>query len=141
MKFNLALLGGVISLCSIPVQAQYFSEGWKPGQPANTRAPAANSKGWTPGQKVASPKDAASTPSDGSASDSATTGGFDMDKLLVSTLNKFGFNLSVPATAQNGGLWDERIPLITDDNYQDLIVNEEFGSEEEAEKRTWVLVV
>lgn len=141
MKFNLALLGGVITLCSIPVQAQYFSQGWKPGQPAHTKAPAVNSQGWTPGQKVASPRDAASAPDDGSTSESATSGGFDVDKLLVSALNKFGFNLSVPATAENGGLWDDRIPLITDDNYEDLIVNEQFASDEEAAKRAWVLVM
>lgn len=143
MKFNFTLLGGVITLCSIPVQAQYFSQGWKPGQPGHTRASAANSKGWTPGQKVASPKDA-STPDDGSTSESTTqaaAGSFDVNELLVSTLNKFGFNLSVPATPENGGLWDQRIPLITDDNYQDFIVNEEFESEEEAARRAWVLVM
>lgn len=142
MKFNFALLGGVITLCSIPVQAQYFSQGWKPGQPAHTKAPSPNSKGWSPGQKAGSPQ-AAPSSEDGSTPESATKpeAGFDINNLLVSTLNKFGFNISVPATADNGGLWDERIPRITDDNYQDLIVNEEFESEEEAAKRAWVLVM
>lgn len=36
--------------------------------------------------------------------------------------------------------WDERIPLITDSNYQDVIVNEELSTEEE-EKRVWFLII
>lgn len=130
MKLNPALLGGLLTLCSIPVQAQYFSEGWKPGQPAQDTATAAKpvATGWAPGQKA------------GSDSSEGTSSSFDFNNFLVSTLNKFGFNVSLPETPSNG-LWDERIPLITDTNYQDLIVNEEFASDEEASKRTWALIM
>ncbi|KAI6034619.1 hypothetical protein PISMIDRAFT_19671 [Pisolithus microcarpus 441] len=36
--------------------------------------------------------------------------------------------------------WDERIPLITDLNYRDVIVDEELSTEEE-EKRVWFLII
>ena len=41
-----------------------------------------------------------------------------------------------------GGLspWDERIPLITDENYGELIVNETLTAQEERE-RIWFLIV
>ncbi|KAG8218961.1 hypothetical protein J3R82DRAFT_4701 [Butyriboletus roseoflavus] len=37
-------------------------------------------------------------------------------------------------------LWDERIPLITDSNYADLVINEKMTPEEE-EERVWFIVV
>ncbi|RXW25174.1 hypothetical protein EST38_g694 [Candolleomyces aberdarensis] len=131
MKVNAALLGGLLTLCSIPVQAQYFSEGWKPGQAVQDTATAANpaSTGWSPGQKSGS-----------DSSEGTSASSFDFNTFLVSTLNKLGFNVSLPE-ATGHGLWDERIPLITDANYQDLIVNEEFASDEEASKRTWALII
>jgi hypothetical protein len=37
-------------------------------------------------------------------------------------------------------IWDTRIPLITDENYNDIIVNEVL-TEEEAKNRVWFLIV
>ncbi|KAF5333389.1 hypothetical protein D9611_002654 [Ephemerocybe angulata] len=140
MKLNLALLGSVITLCSIPAQAQYFSQGWKPGQAAHTQA-AAPKEGWAPGQPIER-----QPAGDGSAPETVETAppkapfDWDFGKILVSTLQSFGMNISLP---EGVGLdkWDDRIPLITDENYEDVIVKEEFASDEEAEKRTWVLVI
>jgi hypothetical protein len=38
-------------------------------------------------------------------------------------------------------MWDKRIPLITDENYESLIVGETFSSEEEESERVWFLIV
>jgi len=37
--------------------------------------------------------------------------------------------------------WDERIPMIRDDNFQQLIFNETFATPEEEEARLWFLIV
>lgn len=37
--------------------------------------------------------------------------------------------------------WDDRIPMITDNNFQQLIFNETFATPEEEEARLWFLVV
>jgi hypothetical protein len=37
--------------------------------------------------------------------------------------------------------WDERIPFLTDENYELLVKNETFATPEEAEKRVWFAVV
>lgn len=44
------------------------------------------------------------------------------------------------SAALNVKLWDERIQLITDDNYQDLIVNEQLSPKEEKD-RAWVVIM
>jgi hypothetical protein len=49
------------------------------------------------------------------------------------------FELARKRAAERG--WDERIPLLTDSNYELLVKNETFDSPEEAEKRTWFVVV
>lgn len=56
--------------------------------------------------------------------------------LLSALSDVIGFNL----TGTPRVIWDERIPLITDSNYVDLVVNEEMTPEEE-EKRVWFLVI
>lgn len=144
MKLNLALLGSVLTSCS---NAQYFSEGWKPGQPAHTQdtsAAAAPSAGWIPGQQQdplqphTNAPDA--TPEVASAASPFTNFDWDLSKLLVHTLNKLGMNITLP-TNSGYDKWDPRIPLITDTNYEDLIVNEEFANDEEAAERTWILCI
>lgn len=37
--------------------------------------------------------------------------------------------------------WDERIPMIRDDNFEQLIINEAFATPEEEAARVWFLVV
>lgn len=58
---------------------------------------------------------------------------------MGSLLGKVGVNLSAVFNATND-IWDPRIPLITDDNYDEIIVNEPLTPEEE-QKRTWFIVM
>ena len=68
-----------------------------------------------------------------------------MDALVQGPLNsllaKAGINLtaSLEAAAQTT-LWDERIPLIHDDNFDEVIVHEQLTSEEEKD-RLWSLLM
>ncbi|EKM60062.1 uncharacterized protein PHACADRAFT_250926 [Phanerochaete carnosa HHB-10118-sp] len=115
--------------CASSVHAQYFSEGWKPGQPAVSPTQDGAAPAFTPG--------AASPGTTGS-------GGFDLSKLFTSgpvgsLLAKAGVNLSA-AMNTSVDLWDMRIPLIHDDNYDELIVHEPLTPEEEL-NRTWFLVI
>jgi hypothetical protein len=56
--------------------------------------------------------------------------------------NRWGINITerLEAAKANTEIWDSRIPLITDDNYNDLIVNEVLTTEEEKD-RVWFLVM
>ncbi|PIL37411.1 hypothetical protein GSI_01105 [Ganoderma sinense ZZ0214-1] len=122
-------------LCAASAHAQYFSAGWTPGQ----KAPAAEE----------APPEPAYTfdPAAHAAQATETAGkqpGF-VDRLLTSgpiasLFGKLGVNVS-DAVAR-GGLspWDERIPLITDENYVEMIVNETLTAQEERE-RIWFLIV
>ena len=106
--------------------AQYFSEGWKPGQPAYGTAEPAPAH--TPGVPRA---DGGST--------------FDLSKIFTSgpigsLLAKAGVNLSAAGNVTQEELWDPRVPLITDDNYEEIIVNEQLTPEEE-ERRTWFIIM
>lgn len=130
MKVVSLLLGSAFFAAS--AQAQYFSDGWTPGQPAYGTGEAA-APVYTPGAEHAT----------NSPTQPGTTGSFDFSKLFTSgpvgsLLAKAGLNFS--AVNGSGELWDSRIPLITDDNFGDLIVNESLTAEEEA-KRTWFIVM
>ncbi|KAF7795553.1 hypothetical protein EIP86_006715 [Pleurotus ostreatoroseus] len=130
MKLVSLLLGPVLLTAS--TGAQYFSEGWKPGQPV---------QGTQDSEAAAPAYTAGAVPL--SAQQGGSTGSFDLSKLFTSgpvgsLLAKAGLNFS----AVNGTeeIWDPRIPLITDDNFDELIVNESLNPEEEA-KRTWFLIM
>jgi hypothetical protein len=134
MKFSpiLAVLTFVAS-----IEAQYFSAGWAPGQPIPEEAsPLPTSqpeKGALPSKRI-SPSTIASQ--------------FDISKILtsepvVSLFGRFGINITEKVQAafeQSKNKWDERIPLITDDNYNDLIVNEPLTEQEEKD-RTWIILM
>jgi hypothetical protein len=131
---KLIALLSVAFVCVAPSTAQYFSEGWNPGQAVAT--PAAESAPFDPS---ALPSQSEGSPAKGSGSmfvDLLTTGP------LGSLLDRAGMNITerFKAAAEQVKIWDERIPLITDDNYEDIIVNEEM-TEEEERNRVWVLVM
>lgn len=121
-------------VCAAPASAQYFSEGWKPGQAA------------TPTHEVYA---ADYTPAAGAGqADPQSTGSpFDFTNLLKSgpissLLEKVGINVTegLAAAKTLDDLWDMRIPLIHDDNFDELIVREPLTPEEEA-LRTWFLIM
>jgi hypothetical protein len=114
-----------------PSRAQYFSSGWTPGQavPTDTPAPSLG------GEKVPLPP-----PPQGQSP-------FSLSYILstgpVSQLfDHFGINITarLEAARTNSKIWDSRIPLVTDDNFHDVIVNEVLTDEEE-KHRVWLLVM
>ncbi|KAK2465937.1 hypothetical protein APHAL10511_001578 [Amanita phalloides] len=48
--------------------------------------------------------------------------------------------LDITKALEQPKYWDERIPLITDNNYQDIIVNESL-TDEEQHARTWAIII
>lgn len=63
---------------------------------------------------------------------------------IGNALLKVGLNYTAAreeAERRKANMWDRRIPLITDDNYESLIVNETFSDEEEEKERVWFLIV
>ncbi|KIO12382.1 hypothetical protein M404DRAFT_123436 [Pisolithus tinctorius Marx 270] len=126
------LQASLLSLLAITgiANAQYFSAGWTPGQPVPTE-PATTAPPTSSWSQVAQNAD----------SNRANTFSSFLDELVtagpVSAIMSFaGLNISGTRNLD----WDERIPLITDSNYQDIIVNEELSPEEE-EKRVWFLII
>ncbi|KAI0691380.1 hypothetical protein BC835DRAFT_1547400 [Cytidiella melzeri] len=122
---------------SAVASAQYFSEGWKPGQKATPTA--AWTPEFTPGAQQAADGDATTQAA------ATAQGGF-MEALaqgpVGALLGKAGINISASlAAAQTANeLWDERIPLIHDDNFDELIVEESLTPEEELD-RLWFLII
>ncbi|KAK7470150.1 hypothetical protein VKT23_001590 [Stygiomarasmius scandens] len=120
------------------VNAQYFSEGWKPGQAVPSDAPnLAPPPAFTPGIRHAPPK---------TESSPSSKGPFDLSRILssgpvVSLFEKAGINITDKLSRMKAeSPWDPRIPLITDNNYEEVIVNEPLSKQEEQD-RTWVLIV
>ncbi|KXN89503.1 hypothetical protein AN958_05665 [Leucoagaricus sp. SymC.cos] len=119
------------------VSAQYFSEGWKPGQPEyDTQA--APSPTYTPGAEH--PPASSTTTQPQSLSDL-----FSVNTLLAlppvaAVFERFGINITERVALTKAKLWDERIPLITDESYRELIVREPLTEEEEKD-RVWIAVI
>ena len=118
--------------------AQYFSAGWNPGH-----------KNPEPHQPVDSkPVPIPTEPVKATTTDplSQLLNLFDTNKILnsgpsVALFNRFGINITERLeVASLTKIWDERIPLITDDNYDDLIVNEAMTEQEEKD-RVWIIVM
>ncbi|KIM57954.1 hypothetical protein SCLCIDRAFT_129315 [Scleroderma citrinum Foug A] len=115
------LLPSLLAVAGL-ANAQYFSAGWAPGQPIPTQSS-------PPPQTQQHPVNPAVTVSN--FFDTLLTGG------AVSALASLvGLNVSAPQEID----WDDRIPLITDSNYEDVIVRESMTPEEE-KQRVWFLVI
>ncbi|KAJ1308351.1 hypothetical protein OPQ81_004060 [Rhizoctonia solani] len=124
------------------VQAQYFSEGWTPGQAVPTETIEA--------ETVTIAPTSTATPAPKWSWKEFSSKHLDFGKIvtegpIATALSGLGINateqleLARQRAAERG--WDERIPLLTDSNYELLVKNETFDSPEEAEKRTWFVVV
>lgn len=120
--------------CVGTVTAQYFSDGWSPNQSAQketqTAAPATESSSSVAGE---------TTPSAMGSIFNLTT--ILSSEPIASFLSRLGINVTASLeAAATTKLWDDRIPLITDDNYGEIIVNETMTPEEE-EQRMWFLMM
>ena len=122
--------------------AQYFSAGWSPGQkqpePQSSVQPVDSTPASSTPTPVAEPVKTTSPLS--------LLNWFDTTRLLtsgpsVSLFNRFGINITERIEASSlAHMWDERVPLITDDNYEGLIVNEILTEQEEID-RVWIIVM
>jgi hypothetical protein len=123
------------SLFTLANANNYFSEGWKPGQGVRSLTTSSNAPVYTPVPQAASPT---STDVQG-----PKFGFFDqlfMSGPINSLLGAVGLNMTqkmLDAKAEQANKWDQRIPLITDDNYNELIVNAEPSSEDEV----WFIIM
>jgi len=139
---SLLLLATLFSF-STSVYAQYYSAGWQPGQKVVREE--ADAREWAPGDH---PEGRPPPPPDSGAAPPAETP-FRWSKLLTEgpigdALLKVGLNYTAAreeAERRKANMWDKRIPLITDDNYESVIVNETFSNEEEERERVWFLIV
>ena len=141
MKFSSILSVSLAFVSS--TQAQYFSNGWQPGQSVTTQD-SSPSPEYTPG--VDSPGHAPSHDAQ-AQHEPLTWSSLSMTKILESgpvsqLFGKIGVNITQQLELAKARIevWDPRIPLITDENYDDIIVNEELTPEEE-EKRVWFVVM
>ncbi|KAK0491511.1 hypothetical protein IW261DRAFT_1438121 [Armillaria novae-zelandiae] len=122
--------------CSLSlVSAQYFSEGWKPGQAVPSEIPVPTS---TPFSANSQEKSAPLRPTDLLKLFEVKT--WITSEPAVALFSRFGVNITERLAAAEVLPWDNRIPLITDDNYEEIIVNEEL-TEEEEEERIWALLI
>jgi len=130
MLFLPCLLSILAVVAASNAEAFSYSAGWTPGQTTKTAQPATATGSFKPGD--------------------TSSGRFTWSSLLTSgpiggLFARSGVNISEKLEeAQRKAAqlpWDDRIPLITDDNYEDLIFNENFATSEEEEARLWFLVV
>ena len=134
---------GIAAIFSSVSSAQYLSEGWKPGQVVTTSTTGQSyeptlvtsaSDGANSGQPTAKAKGLASL--------------FDLSTYLElppvqALLGRAGVNITEKLESARAAakVWDERIPLITDYNYNDVIVEEEFDTLEEERDRVWFIIM
>jgi hypothetical protein len=109
--------------------ASYFSSGWVPGQTPTTTA------------QVAQPTETAQTTTASPSLDWQAL----IEKGPINKIFKWaGINVTEQLAAARERAaklpWDERIQMITDDNYDHLIKNEDLDWDEE-KKRVWFMVV
>lgn len=149
MKVSLLLSSVIFPAC---VSAQFFSEGWKPGQAVKSGSfgngfdpsakPTAVVHGYRPGETQ--PPAAAPTQKPFSLSSLFDPISYLESGPLRALLESAGVNvtekLETAKAVATKPLWDERIPLITDHNYEDLIVNEELSWQDESE-RIWFIAM
>jgi hypothetical protein len=126
------------SLLLASARAQYFSDGWKPGDKVTQETPAASA----PTAKAS----LGTNPNQAPVQHNSIWELLDFSKVLLSEpavqlFSKFGVNITERMAAMAETPWDDRIPLITDTNYHDMIVNETFTSEEEEKNRVWAIMM
>ncbi|KAL0577453.1 hypothetical protein V5O48_004522 [Marasmius crinis-equi] len=129
-------------------KAQYFSEGWTPGQEVSSEAPniaeeitnvfEAQQPRRTPGNKPHVPPEVPRKKK--SISDILDFTWVLSSPPVSSIFSLVGINITERLAKAKESPWDPRIPLITDDNYEAIIVNETL-TEDEEKTRTWVLIV
>ncbi|KAL1942702.1 hypothetical protein VTO73DRAFT_4942 [Trametes versicolor] len=136
-------------LCIVSVSAQHPSEGWQPEQqqqplhvppPAQTFNPIA--------EGPAGPQVHAPPPASGDLVSmfKSFTSLLGLNRLLnadgpvASLFGKMGVNVAEAIAPSTVSSWDLRIPLITDDSFDEIIVHEELTPKEEA-ARVWFLVI
>ncbi|KAL1741597.1 hypothetical protein HDZ31DRAFT_84722 [Schizophyllum fasciatum] len=137
MKLFQGLL--LLSVLASSASAQYFSEGWDPSKPIPT-----SSYGRT-NSRAAAAQGGEAAPANEPLTPSKLLSYFDTENLLKTKpaqylFEKLGMNITEKLDAAGAGIWDERVPLITDDNFEELIVNETLTEKEEAE-RVWCLII
>lgn len=142
----LALLLGALSL-SAPAHAQYFSKGWAPGdKPVTSATPATTSAGYTPPSAAATPTKAASLlptkiPTLKELSEMLELSNLLAAPPIAALAAKVGINVTERlADLKAHKYWDARVPLITDENYAAMVVNETMSEEEEKE-RVWFVIM
>lgn len=119
--------------------AQYFSEGWKPGKPV-TQAKTGFSYQPAPTQTAGTPDP---------ASHSVKKSFFDLSTYLEAEpmkalFGRAGVNITEKLEAarrEADNLWNSKIPLLTDDNYSNIVLEEKFNSLEEERDRLWFIVM
>ncbi|OJA15338.1 hypothetical protein AZE42_03333 [Rhizopogon vesiculosus] len=122
---SLAYAAGFLSLTAL-VDAQYFSAGWTPGQPVPSQS--------------ASPVHTSIPPSNPAKQHGPGKMSFLDSLVTVGPLAAISSLIGLNITGTPAVTWDERIPLITDENYAEMIVNETLTPEEEKE-RVWFLII
>ena len=135
MKLSLA----AISLFALAgsSNAQYFSGGWRPGQAAQETTAT-----YVP-EPSSTPEPAAPAQPQKPFSLSSL---FDFNRILTSgpaaaLFSQVGINITEKVQAAlDVKIWDERVELITDENYKELIVNEPLTEQEEKD-RVWIIVM
>ncbi|EIW61597.1 uncharacterized protein TRAVEDRAFT_143534 [Trametes versicolor FP-101664 SS1] len=142
MKLSSILLSSL--LCAASASAQYFSEGWQPGQQQQQPNLAANAPPLHAPPPAQTFDRAAPTDKPAPAPQSLTSL-LDINRLLTagpvaSLFGKMGVNITEAVARSAESPWDLRIPFITDENFDEVIVREELTPEEEAE-RVWFLII
>lgn len=138
-------------LCVASVSAQHPSEDWQPEQqqqplhvspPAQTFNPVTEEPAPT-GPLLQPPPPASGDPVSAFKSFTSLLG---LDRFLIadgpvaSLFGRMGVNIAEKIAPSPASSWDLRIPLITDDNFDEIIVHEQLMPKEEA-KRVWFLIM
>lgn len=134
------LSGAILAslLLALNSHAQYLSDGWKPGQAVTTAQVGHAYEPSAAGQDV--PSTVEESKKKGSIFDLSTY----LEAGPLKTLfNRAGINVTekLEAARERAKIWNDDIPLLTDENYEGTVVEEHFGTLEEERDRLWFIVM
>lgn len=143
-------LGAIAALALVlPATTSYaYTEGWQPGQSYTKYMTSTSTTGSAP----------ASIPTKGSSSTKSPASSFSLSDLkslfsleeiltkgpVSRVIQKFGFNVTAQLEMAREGIpprFAADIPLLTDANYEDELLNEQYVSPQEEDERTWAIMV
>lgn len=122
-----------------------YTDGWQPGKPYTKYLTSSTTTG-TAGSSI--PTSPTSSPQHAEQKSWSFKDIFNLENILTQgpvsrVIQKFGFNVTAQLEMARQGIpprFAPDIPLLTDANYEDELLNEQYASQQEEDDRVWAIM-